>query len=539
MTILEDAVQPVLVAGDWRESGQHESGQRETFTAFNPSTGVALPERFPVSSLEEVQAAIEAGWKAAQILRTTAPERIADFLEAYAKRIEADRSELMRIAALETGYAAEPRLNSIELPRTSNQLRLAAKAARERSWTRPTIDTALNIRSMLAALGAPVVIFGPNNFPFAFNAISGGDFAAAIAAGNPVIAKAHTAHPGTTQRLAQHALEALLEAGLPAASVQLLYHMAPEVGLRLVSHEKIGAVAFTGSKLAGLGLKAAADRAGKPFYAELSSVNPVFVLPGALEERCEAIVDEFYVSCTSGAGQFCTNPGLVVLPSGEAGERFAQLAAARFSGQAAGVLLSTRGAEGFGQALHHLLEHGASLIAGGQASGPGSRFESTLLRVQGEHFLAHADELQREAFGPSSLLVFANPDQMLEVTTRLEGSLTSTIYSHSDGRDDTLYNQLEPSLRQRTGRLLNDKMPTGVAVSAAMNHGGPYPASSHPGFTSVGIPASLTRFAALHCYDNVRASRLPPELRDENPLQVWQCKDGQWDRSTSSRPAHA
>jgi 2,5-dioxopentanoate dehydrogenase len=515
MTIPADAVQPVLIAGAWRESGQ-----RETFTAFNPSTGEALPEHFPISSLEEVQTAIEAGWEAAQILRRTPPERTANFLEGYANRIEADRDELVQIAALETGYAVEPRLNSIELPRTSNQLRLAAKATRERSWTRPMIDSALNIRSMLAALGAPVVVFGPNNFPFAFNAISGGDFAAAIAAGNPVIAKAHTAHPGTTRRLAQLALEALLEAGLPAASVQLLYHMTPEVGLGLVSHEKIGAVAFTGSKLAGLSLKAAADRAGKPFYAELSSVNPVFILPGALEERCETIADEFFASCTSGAGQFCTNPGLVVLPTGEAGERFAQLAAARFSGQAVGVMLSERGAQSFGQVLNHLLEHGATLIAGGQASGPGSRFESTLLTVQSEQFLLRPVEMQSEAFGPSSLLVFADTKQMLEIAARLEGGLTSTIFSHTDGRDDTLYGQLEPLLRQRTGRLLNDKMPTGVAVSSAMNQGGPYPASSHPGFTAVGIPASLIRFAALHCYDNVRASRLPPELRDENPLKV-------------------
>ncbi len=519
-------VQPVLIGGAWRVSDH-----LETFTAFDPRTLEALPERFPVSSPEEIERTVAAGWEAAQMLRRTDPERIARFLERYADGIEADRAELVRLAALETALSVEPRLNTVELPRTTDQLRQAARAARERSWTRPTIDTAANIRSMLALLGAPVAVFGPNNFPFAFNAVSGGDFAAAIAAGNPVIAKAHPAHPGTTRRLASLALEALMESGLPAATVQLVYHMAPETGLRLVSHERIGAAAFTGSRGAGLALKAAADRAGKPFYAELSSVNPVFVLPGALEERLEAIVDEFFASCTAGIGQFCTNPGLVILPAGEAGERFARLAASRFSGQAAGVMLSEVGVSHLERAVNQLISHGASLIAGGRRVSPGTRFENTLLSVQGDPFLTHPSGLQAEAFGPSSLLVLArDADQMLNIAASLEGSLTTALYSHTDGRDDDQYAQLEPMLRWRTGRLLNDKMPTGVAVSPAMNHGGPYPASSHPGFTSVGIPASLTRFAALHCYDNVRASRLPPELRDENPLGIWRFKDGDWTR---------
>jgi NADP-dependent aldehyde dehydrogenase len=519
-------VQPVLIGGAWQISDHSE-----TFNTFNPSTGEVLSEQYPISSLSEVVKTIEAGHEAAQILRHSNPERIAHFLEGYANRIEINRAKLVRTAHLETGYPIEPRLNSIELPRTTNQLRLAAKAARDRSWTRPTIDTALNIRSMLAALGGGVVVFGPNNFPFAFNGISGGDFAAAIASGNPVIAKAHTAHPGTTRRLAELALEAILEAGLPAATVQLLYHMAPEVGLRLVSDEKIAAVAFTGSKNAGLVLKQAADLAGKPFYAELSSVNPMFMLQGALEERSEAMVEEFFGSCLIGTGQFCTNPGLVVLPNSQAGQRFAQLAAARFSSQAAGVLLSEKGLDGFEHALNQLVWHGAQIVTGGKRSSPGSRFENTLLSVNGEQFLAHPKELQTEAFGPSSLLVFAeNTDQMIKIASLLEGGLTGTIYSHTVGNDDLIYTRLESLLRTKVGRLLNDKMPTGVAVSPAMNHGGMFPASSHPGFTAVGIPASLSRFAALHCYDNVRKSRLPLELQDENPLKIWQLVDENWTR---------
>jgi 2,5-dioxopentanoate dehydrogenase len=521
-----NAVQPVLIAGAWQVSDCHE-----TFCAFNPSTGEALHEKFPVSSLSEVLKTIEASHKAAHLLRRTDPERIADFLEGYANRIEANRAELVQIAHLETGYPIEPRLNSVELPRTTNQLRLAAKAARDRSWTRPTIDTKLNIRSMLAALGGGVVVFGPNNFPLAFNGISGGDFAAAIASGNPVIAKAHTSHPSTTRQLANLALEAVLEAGLPAATVQLLYHMAPEVGLRLVSEQKIAAVAFTGSKKAGLILKQAADLAGKPFYAELSSVNPIFMLEGALEERNSTIVEEFCGSCLSGTGQFCTNPGLVILPNSHAGQRFAELATAHFSSQAAGVLLSQQGLDGFEQALHHLVQHGAQILTGGRQSASGKRFENTLLSVSGEQFLRQPKELQTEAFGPSSLLVLAkDTDQMMQIASVLDGSLTGTIYSHTAGHDDFVYQQLEPILRTKVGRLLNDKMPTGVAVSPAMNHGGMFPASSHPGFTAVGIPASLSRFAALHCYDNVSKSRLPLELQDENRLKVWQLVDQHWTR---------
>lgn len=519
--------QPVLVAGQWR-AARNPVG---TFQAANPTTGTPLPASFPVSSRDEVLEVIQAASLATQELHNAAPETIAAFLERFADLIEARREELVLQAYLETGLPQATRLDGNELPRTSNQLRQAAQAARERIWTQPVIDTKLNIRATFAPLSGPVVIFGPNNFPFAFNAISGGDFAAALAARNPVIAKANPGHPETTRLLAELAFQALQESGLPVASIQLLYHFPDEVGLELVSHPLIGATAFTGSKNAGLQLKGAADRAGKPIYLELSSINPIFILPGALEERLDAIASEFCTSCNMGAGQFCTNPGLVVLPAGPLGEAFLQAATNRFHQAQPGVLFSLRGVQNLENALRTLLEHGAEIVAGGhpqESSGYG--FTPTLLRASGQTFLQQSEALQTEAFGPTSLLIFAaHEDQMLEIARQLEGNLTGTIYSHSGGQDDTFYQRLEPLLRARVGRLLNDKMPTGVAVSPAMNHGGPFPATGHPGFTSVGLPASIRRFTQLHSYDNVRPQRLPAELQDKNPTgHLWRVIDGTW-----------
>jgi NADP-dependent aldehyde dehydrogenase len=435
------------------------------------------------------------------------------------------------MANLETALPVEPRLRSGELPRTTNQLRQAAAAARDRSWCHATIDTQTNIRSKYGPLGGPVVVFGPNNFPFAFNSIAGGDFAAAIAAGNPVIGKANTGHPGTTKLFAEAAQEAVEASGLPPAMVQILYRLQPEEGLKLVSHPLVGATGFTGSKSAGLRLKEAADRAGKPIYLEMSSINPIFILPGVLQERLIDVAAELFNSCSLGAGQFCTNPGLVILLQNDHGEKFLDAVCNHFQQATPGILLGEGGPKGIATAIELLQQNGAEIITGGQeVDGAGYRFANTLLRVSGDKFLENPDALQTEAFGTVSLLVFAKDvAQMGKIAASLEGNLTGSLYSHSQGDDDSLYAQIEPVLRQKVGRLLNDKMPTGVAVTPAMNHGGPYPATGHPGFTAVGIPASLLRFAALHCYDNVRPHRLPSELQDQNPTgTMWRFVDGQW-----------
>lgn len=508
---MSDTPAPVLIAGRWRQSAS-----RDTFQVDNPTEGAPLPVRYPVSTRDEVLEALKAGSEAAEALRTTSGEQIARFLEAFADGIEQRRDELVELAHAETGLAKSPRLRDSELPRTTDQLRQAARAAREDTWRRPIRDEARNIYSMLAPIGGPVVVMGPNNFPFAFNSAAGGDFAAAIAAHNPVIAKANTGHPGTTRLLAEIAHQAVQQVGLHPATVQLIYRTPRDVGFELVSHPLVGATGFTGSRSAGLQLKEAADRAGKPIYLEMSSVNPIVLLDGALRERGDQIAGEFFSSCTMGAGQFCTNPGFVIVPDTDAGQRFVEAAIQSFTTSEPQVLLGKGGREGLVTAVATLRQHGAELLCGGEPlSGPAYRFANTLLQVSGDDFLKHPHELQTEAFGPVALLVMSRDTaQTVEILKHMEGNLTGTIYTASDDTDDADYAAIEPVLRQRVGRLLNNKMPTGVAVSPAMNHGGPFPATGSPVFTAVGIPTSIQRFTMLQCYDNVRADRLPAILRD-------------------------
>ena len=516
---------PVLINGQWIVSTGSESFQPQ-----NPATQKSLPGVFPVSPWQDIDAAIDAAVEACQQMRNWPGSRFADFLEAYAAAIEDRADELISAAHLETALPLSPRLKDVELPRTTNQLRQAAAAARTEAWREVTIHPSMGIRSMRGPIG-PAVVFGPNNFPFAFNAIAGGDFAAAIAAGNPVIAKGHSSHPETTRLSAEAAMAAIHATEMPSALVQLIYRTGHEDGFRLVSDARIGAIGYTGARATGQKLKAAADATGRPIYLELSSINPVFILGGALAARSAEIIDEFAGSCLMGTGQFCTNPGLVVLPDTGEGRKFAEAVAARFDAQRPGTLLSEGVHASLTRSLTVLQDAGAAVMTRGQSEGgTGVSHANTLLTIDGSAFLEQPATFQTEAFGNSSLFVFAtDSDHMLQIASRLEGNLTGCIYSDPDGGDDSDYDRLEPVLRTRVGRLLNDKMPTGVAVSPAMNHGGPWPATSHPGFTAVGLPASIQRFTALYCYDNVRPHRLPALLQDASPGDnIWRRINGTW-----------
>jgi 2,5-dioxopentanoate dehydrogenase len=523
-----DAAQ-ILIDGKWRTADAEG-----TFHAENPAKGEALPHAFPTSRWSDCDLALTAATKAAAELRSIDPARIAAFLDAYANNIETASASIVAAAAEETALPATPRLKDVELPRTTNQLRQAAVAAREESWRHATLDLEKNIRSCFAPIG-PVVVFGPNNFPFAFNGISGGDFAAAIAAGNPVIAKAHPLHPDTTRLLAEQAFKAVESSGLPAATVQLIYNVSNENGLKLVSDPRVGAVGFTGSRNAGLHLKRAAEEAGIPIYLEMSSINPVIFLPSALAERPEQMAQELIDSCLAGSGQFCTSPNLVLVfetPENKSHtEAFLAQVAKTFSERPAQPLLSAAGRKQLQQGVTALTAAGAQLVTGGDlAPGEGYRYANTLLRATAAQFLASPHALQREIFGNATLAVIVSAQEQLQsILNILEGNLTGTIYSAKSGADDETYNTIAPLLREKVGRLLNDKMPTGVAVSPAMNHGGPFPSTSHSGFTSVGIPASIVRFAKLECYDAVRPQRLPAILKDTiaNP-ETWRSINGAW-----------
>jgi len=520
-------LQPVLINGSWREP-KFPIGH---FQSITPETGVAQGKRYAISSFADIELALSASHWAVKELKSVSPENIAKFLELYASNIEDRALLLSQTAAIETALPEKPRLRDIELPRTTDQLRQAARAAKDRSWCQATIDTKTNIRSKFSPLGGPVVVFSPNNFPFAFNSISGGDFATAIASGNPVIAKANPGHPGTTRIFAEAALKALKKCDLPQTMVQLIYHLQPEDGFKLVSHPLTGTTTFTGSRKSGVALKHAAESAGKVIYLEMSGLNPIFIFPLALKEHGKEIAEELSQSCTMGAGQFCTNPGLVVLLKNQDTENFIKTLAEKLRSTPAGTLLSRQVLESLAVTVSSLKKSGAEIVSGGEKIDTNAfSFANTLLRVTGDKFLKNSKKLQTEAFGPSSLIVVAEDiKQMITIAAHLEGNLTGSIYSHTDKKEESLYAEIEAVLRTKVGRLINDKMPTGVAVSPAMSHGGPFPATGHPGFTSVGIPAAMLRFSALHCYDNVRKHRLPAELKDKNPTgKMWRLIDGDW-----------
>src|SRR5262245_55697012 len=348
-------IEPVLISGRWRPA--NASG---TFRAENPTTKEPLNE-FPVSAWADCDEALTAAAQAAEQMRRLTGGQVGAFLETFAGRIEARKDEIVRLANQETSLAVSPRLADNELPRTTSQLRQAAAAAREGAWALPTIDAKSNIRSMYGPIG-PVVVFGPNNFPLAFNSASGGDFAAAIAAGNPVIAKANSSHPGTTKLLAEEAFAAAQATGMPAGIVQLIYRTGHEDGERLVSDPRVGATGYTGSRAAGLKLKAAADRAGKLIYLELSSINPVVILPGALEEKPDDIAGQFTTSCLMGTGQFCTNPGLVILLAGDPAEDFLAKVVEKFKAAPIGTLLSANVAKSLAQGVGMLIRAGAHTL---------------------------------------------------------------------------------------------------------------------------------------------------------------------------------
>lgn len=505
------ATAKVWIGGEWRESDAEG-----VFEPENPSTGEKLGREFPVSRWSDCDRALTAAAEAARELEHIPAEKIAAFLEKYAAELEANAEAIVQAAHEETALPVSPRLKDVELSRTTDQLRQAAAAARQGTWRRITIDRAKKLYSCLAPIG-PVVVFGPNNFPFAFNGVSGGDFAAAIAAGNPVIAKAHPLHPYTSQLMAEAAAKALEGSGLPPATVQMIYKVSHEAGERLVSDPRVGATGFTGSKGAGLKLKHAADAAGKPIYLEMSSLNPVVFLPEGLRENAQKWAKELADSCTAGSGQFCTRPNLAFLIAGDATESFLRELAVAFDSREPHALLSSSTRDQLHESIQALKSAGAVVVTGGRnLPGNGYRYASTLLRVSGKAFLSAPHDLEREAFGNEVMVVVAaNQDELLDALDSLEGNLTGCFYSSTSGVDDALYARLAPVLRRKVGRLLNDKMPTGVAVSSAMNHGGPYPATGHPGFTAVGIPASIARFTVLQCYDNVREERLPAFLREQ------------------------
>jgi alpha-ketoglutaric semialdehyde dehydrogenase len=502
-----------------------------TFKAFDPAKNTALEPTFLSAAPEDVERAVQLATAAAPVWAKLTGEIRNKFLTSIADKLEAKSADLVARAMQETGLP-EARLKG-EVTRTAGQLRLYGEAAQRGDWLDARIETALpdrkplpkpDHRSMLRAIG-PVVVFGSSNFPFAYS-VAGGDVASAFAAGCPVIVKAHPAHPGTSEMVGRLILHAVRECALPEGTFSLLFDAGFEVGQALVKHPAIKAVGFTGSLKGGRALAdlAAARPEPIPVYAEMGSVNPVFILPGAIAERSAALVEGLYASAMVGVGQFCTNPGLIVLQRSPAAEQFVKDMAARLAATLEGVMLTPGIRKNFvANTTTRAHQPGVKVLAQGNATSLCSAapvwFETGAKEFLGNHALSE------EIFGPSSLVIWCEDRaELLAVAHELEGSLTATVHAGAAEAKDQ--GPLMDILADKAGRLILNGYPTGLEVSHAQVHGGPYPSTSDGGrSTSVGTRA-LNRWARLVCYQSFADELLPPELQRANPLGLRRMVNG-------------
>jgi NADP-dependent aldehyde dehydrogenase len=511
--------------------GSRDVADGRTFRAVDPARAETIEPAFTDAGPAHVTEAASLAAAAFPIYRATTPEARATFLESIAARIEAIGDALVERAGQETGLPAA-RLAG-ERARTTGQLRLFATWIRAGGADEPRLDSPLPDRKPLPRpdlrlrhIGVgPVAVFGASNFPLAFS-VAGGDTASALAAGCPAIVKGHPAHPGTSELVGRAIRDAVAEAGLPEGVFSLLSGTGNELGAALVADPRIMAVGFTGSRAGGLALCriAAARPVPIPVYAEMSSINPVFLLPAALAARAEALAAGFVGSLTLGAGQFCTNPGLVIAVEGEGLKRFAAAAGAALEAQSAATMLTPgiaaayrRGVEAFagGAAVRQVAR-------GREASGANS-CRPALFSTDAATFTA-TPELAHEVFGAFSLIVrCADVEEMAAVARALDGQLTATL--HLDPDDHPLVQDLLPVLEDKAGRILANGWPTGVEVCHAMVHGGPFPATSDPRSTSVGTLA-IRRFLRPVCYQDMPDQLLPAAVKAGNPLGLPRFVDG-------------
>lgn len=506
-------------------------GTEKAIHAENPATGEAIQPAYPGANLDQVRKACQLANEAFDTFRALPDERRAVFLETCAEEILAIGDQLVERAMAETGLP-RARIEG-ERGRTCGQLKLFAGVIRSGDYQDVRIDPAMPDRAPMPRVDlrlrkiplGPVAIFGASNFPLAFS-VAGGDTASALAAGCPVIVKAHSAHPGTAELVGMAIQRAVAHCGLPAGVFSVLFGSGRVVGAELVKNPAIQAVGFTGSRSGGEALmKLAADRPCPiPVYAEMSASNPVFLMPEALKNRGEEIAKGFVGSLCMGAGQFCTNPGLVVAYQGNELEAFLKSADSAIREASPQTMLTSGIHRAYAEGVTKLGSHNAvTQVAKGQEAPGVNQCQPHLFTTTAAHFLDDAS-LQEEVFGASSLVVVCDsPSEYKQVAERLEGQLTVTI--QMDQGDNDLVGQLIPTLERKTGRILCNGFPTGVEVCHAMVHGGPYPATSDSRTTSVGS-AAIQRFVRPVCYQDFPEELLPTALKDDNPNGIPQLVDG-------------
>ncbi len=505
------------------------------FNAVNPTNGDKLEPVYHEATSAEVDRAFLDAEKAFPIYRRKSPTQKADFLEHIAGELLVLGDQLIQRCIEETGLP-QARLTG-ERGRTINQLKLFADVVRKGSWVDARIDTALpdrkpvpkaDLRRMLIPLG-PVGIFGASNFPLAFS-VAGGDTASALAAGCPVVVKAHPAHPGASELVGRAIVRAARETGMPDGVFSLVHGVSKDVGLAMVNHSLAKGIGFTGSFGGGKALYDAAVRRKEPIpvYAEMGSTNPVFILPGAMAEKGDTIAEGLVASVTLGVGQYCTNPGLVFLLEGGNGETdsFSRKTAECLSAAPSGVMLTGKIKEAYEAGIEKLNRiKGVTLLAKGEPETEGCRGVPHLLKVSAGDFMKNP-QLAEEVFGPSTILVTASTKkELLTAAASLKGHLTATI--HCTDAELEGYSRLLSLLETKVGRLLLNGFPTGVEVCPSMQHGGPFPATTDSRTTSVGT-AAITRFARPVCYQGFPQAMLPDELKDQNPSGILRLVNNRW-----------
>ncbi|MGB6007679.1 aldehyde dehydrogenase (NADP(+)) [Castellaniella sp.] len=517
------------VTGNLLIGGQAVQGAGVAAHSVDPSTGRALAPEWRGADAAQVDQAVRLAQDAFLAYRNLSLTARAAFLDTAADRVEGLGDVLIERAMQETGLP-QARLRG-ELGRTVNQLRLFADVVRRGDWLGVRIEHAQpdrkpmprsDIRLRRIPIG-PVTVFGASNFPLAFS-VAGGDTASALASGCPVVVKAHSAHLGTSELVGRALAAAVQECGLPPGVFSLLTGPGSEIGLQLVRHPLIKAVAFTGSRQGGLALMQAAAARPEPIpvFAEMSSVNPVFLLPGALQARAEQTAQGFVASLTGSAGQLCTNPGLVIGVRGPDFQRFIDTVAEQVSASAPGTMLTAGIHKTYQSGVESLQAHPrVRILARGQEPQGVNQCQASVALTSAAAFLADPEHLGAEVFGASTVLIECDGlDEMIAIARALEGQLTATLHGQT-ADDDAWMQALLPELELKAGRILVNGFPTGVEVCHAMVHGGPFPATSDARTTSVGTMA-IDRFLRPVCYQDVPSGVLPEALRDDNPWGVAQ-----------------
>lgn len=517
--------------------GSRESAESsETFTARSLASGSDLAPPFHEATIGEVDAAVSLAASAFDTYRKLSPDTRADFLEAIAAETLALGDELLERASAETAHPL-PRC-AAERDRVLTHTRQFADWIREGSWVDARIDRGNpqrqplpkpDVRSMLEPVG-PVAVFGASNFPIAISVL-GTDTISALASGCPVIVKAHPAHPGTCEIAARAILRAAEKCGMPEGVFSLVQGTRHETGAALIRHPQLAAAAFTGSLAGGRALFDIANSRPHPipFYAEMGSVNPVFLLPGALRARAEGIAQGFVAALTAGVGQFCTNPGLVAGIDSEPWRQFRQLAADKVAAYPPATMLHAGIHRSYCSGIDERRRADLELLGeSGTAADPARGEAAAYLFATTQEGLLADPTLLDELFGPVSTLVSCqSPADFVAIAERLEGSLSATIHGTEEDLAD--HRDLVEVLRKKVGRLIFNAYPVGLEICHSIHHGGPYPATTHSHFTSIGTRA-IQRFVRPVCYQDWPDSLLPIELQNANPRGVLRLLDGERSR---------